>query len=64
MTTVFDAAGKASAKACCVFMRRASADRFESASSAEKHSPSQGVAFGRPEKPDSYWSAPQTRKAQ
>jgi DNA invertase Pin-like site-specific DNA recombinase len=26
--------------------------------------PFQGVAFGRPEKPDTYWSAPQARKAQ
>src|SRR5947199_1372523 len=33
MTTVFDAAGEGSAKACWVLMPRAKADRFESASS-------------------------------
>jgi hypothetical protein len=45
MTTVFDAAGEGSAKACWVLMRRARADKLESASSAAKPSPFQGVAF-------------------
>src|SRR5437870_8102965 len=58
MTTVFDAAGKGSAKACWALMRRARADKFESASSAAKPPPFQEVAFCRPEKPDTYWSAP------
>src|SRR5258708_15729714 len=57
MTTVFDAAGEGSAKACWVLMRRARADRFESASSAAIPSSFQRVAFRRPEKPDMYWSA-------
>src|SRR5438132_2161741 len=58
MTTVFDAAGKGSAKACWALMRRARADKFESASSAAKPPPFQEVAFCSPEKPDTYWSAP------
>src|SRR5467141_2374459 len=58
MTTVFDAAGEGSAKACWVLMRRARADKFESASSAAKPSPFQGLAVCTPEKPDTYWSAP------
>jgi hypothetical protein len=58
MTTVFDAAGKGSAKACWVLMRRARADRFESASAAAKPSPFQGVVFRKTKKPDMYWSAP------
>src|SRR6266566_7484241 len=57
MTTVFDAAGEGSAKACWALMRRAREDKHESASSAAKPSPSQGLAFCRPEKPDTYWSA-------
>src|SRR5260370_32816751 len=57
MTTVFDAAGEGGAKACWVPMRRARADRFESASSAAIPSSFQRVAFRRPEKPDMYWSA-------
>ena len=36
MTTVFDAAGEGSAKACWVLIRRARADKFESASAAVK----------------------------
>src|SRR6266481_7120859 len=58
MTTVFDAAGKGSAKACWALMRRARADRFESASSAAKHSMFQGGASRKIKKPDMYWSAP------
>ena len=58
MTTLFDAAGKGSAKACWALMRRARADRFESASSAAKSSPFQWVAFCRPKNPGKYWSAP------
>ena len=58
MTTVFDAAGKGSAKACWALMRRARADRFESASSAAKSSPFQWVASCRPKNPGKYWSAP------
>src|SRR6266851_1115759 len=58
MTTVFDAAGEGSAKACWALMRRARADKFESASSAAKPSPFQGLAVCTPEKPDTYWSAP------
>ena len=54
---MFDAAGEGSAKACWVLMRRARADRFESASSAAIPSSFQRVAFRRPEKPDMYWSA-------
>src|SRR6266550_939767 len=57
MTTVFDAAGEGSAKACWALMRRAREDKHESASSAAKPSPSQGLAFCRTEKPDTYWSA-------
>src|SRR5229473_8535158 len=57
MTTVFDAAGKGSAKACWAFMRRARADRFESASSAAKPSSFQGGASCKIKKPDMYWSA-------
>src|SRR5258708_32858248 len=57
MTTVFDAAGEGSAKACWVLMRRDRADSFESASSAAIPSSFQRVAFRRPEKPDMYWSA-------
>ena len=57
MTTVLDAAGEGSANACWALMRRATADKFESASSAAKPSPVQGVASCRPEKPDTYWSA-------
>src|SRR5882724_10291454 len=58
MTTVFDAAGEGSAKACWALMRRARADKLESASSAAKPLPFQAVALCRPEKPDMYWSAP------
>src|SRR2546422_9564755 len=58
MTTVFDAAGKGSAKACWALMRRARADRFESASSAAKPSMFQGGASRKIKKPDMYWSAP------
>src|SRR5258707_15868305 len=61
MTTVFDAAGKG-AKACWVLMRRARADRFESASAAAKPSPFQGVVFRKTKKPDMYWSAPRGAK--
>src|SRR5260370_7715271 len=57
MTTVFGAAGGGSGKACWVLMRRARADRFESASSAAIPSSFQRVAFRRPEKPDMYWAA-------
>src|SRR5260370_21206900 len=57
MTTVFDAAGEGSAKACWVLMRRARADRFESASAAAIPATFQRVAFRRPEKPDMDWSA-------
>src|SRR6266852_1907292 len=57
MTTVFDAAGKGSAKACRAFMRRARADRFETASSAAKPSLFQGGASCKIKKPDMYWSA-------
>src|SRR6266849_2647658 len=57
MTTVFDAAGKGSAKACWAFMRRARADRFETASSAAKPSLFQGGASCKIKKPDMYWSA-------
>jgi hypothetical protein len=39
-------------------VRRARADKFESASSAAKPSPVQGVASCQLEKPDRYWSAP------
>jgi hypothetical protein len=38
ITTVFDAAGKGSAKACWALMPRARADKFRSASSAAKPS--------------------------
>src|SRR6266404_7024963 len=62
MTTVFDAAGKGSAKACWVLMRRARGDRFESASAAAKPSPFQGVVFRKTKKPDMYWSAPRGAK--
>src|SRR5229473_3479369 len=62
MTTVFDAAGKGSAKACWVLMRRARADRFESASAAAKPSPFHGVVFRNTKKPDMYWSAPRGAK--
>src|ERR1700738_4228170 len=58
MTTVFDAAGKGSAKASWALMRRARADRFESASSAAKPSPFQRDASCKIKKPDMYWSAP------
>src|SRR5438128_5912112 len=58
MTTVFDAAGKGSAKASWALMRRARADRFESASSAAKHSMFQGGASRKIKKPDMYWCAP------
>src|SRR6266446_2047001 len=58
MTTVFDAAGGGSAKACWALMRRAREDKHASASSAAKPSPFQGLALCRPEKPDTYWSAP------
>src|SRR5437899_12981095 len=57
MTTVFDAAGKGSAKACWALMRRARADRFESASSAAKPSLFQRGASCKIKKPDMYWSA-------
>jgi hypothetical protein len=40
---VFDAAGKGSAKACCVLMRRARADKFASASFAAIPSPFQAL---------------------
>src|SRR6266566_1531882 len=62
MTTVFEAAGKGSAKACWVFMRRARADKFASASFAAIPSPVQAVTSCRSEKPDSYWSAPRRAK--
>src|SRR5712691_7785919 len=62
MTTVFDAAGGGSAKACWALMRRARADKHESASAAAKPSPFQEVASCRPEKPDRYWSAPRGAK--
>src|SRR5712675_701853 len=62
MTTVFDAVGKGSAKACWVLMRRAREDRFESASAAAKPSPFQGVVFRKTKKPDMYWSAPRGAK--
>jgi hypothetical protein len=62
MTTVFDAAGEGSAKACWALMRRAKADKFESASSDARPSPFQGVAACRPQKPDRYWSAPRRAK--
>src|SRR5713226_9641083 len=62
MTTVFDAAGKGSAKACWGLMRRARADRFESASAAAKPSPFQGGVFRKTKKPDTYWSAPRGAK--
>src|SRR6516162_8947361 len=42
-------------------MRRAKADRFESASHTAKLSPSQAVVSRMPEKPDKYWSAPGTQ---
>src|ERR1700730_665678 len=58
MTTVFDAAGKGSAKASGALMRRARADRFESASSTAKPSPFQRDASCKIKKPDMYWSAP------
>src|SRR5206468_10798428 len=58
MTTVFDAAGKGSAKACWALMRRARADRFGSASSAAKPSTFQEGASCKIKKPDMYWSAP------
>src|SRR5260370_30901 len=62
MTTVFDDAGEASAKACWVLMRRAKADRFESASAAAKPSPFQRGVFRKTKKPDTYWSAPRGAK--
>src|SRR5271166_2742976 len=62
MTTVFDAGGEGSAKACWALMRRARADRFESANSAAIPSPFQGLVFPRPKKPDRYWSAPRDAK--
>src|SRR5271166_738954 len=62
MTTVFDAGGEGSAKACWALMRRARADRFESANSAAIPSPFQGLVFPRPKKPDRYWSAPREAK--
>src|SRR2546428_12200176 len=58
MTTVFDAAGKGSAKACWALMRRARADRFGSASSAAKPSTFQEGASCKIKKPDMYWSVP------
>jgi hypothetical protein len=48
MTTLFDAAGKGSAKACWALMRRATADKFESASFAANPSPFQEVCFEDP----------------
>src|SRR5271166_1956851 len=62
MTTAFDAAGEGSARACWALMRRARADRFESASSTAKPSPFQMVALPRSKKPDTYWSAPRHAK--
>src|SRR5271166_1379897 len=62
MTTAFDAAGEGSARACWALIRRARADRFESASSTAKPSPFQRVALPRSEKPDTYWSAPRHAK--
>src|SRR6266403_3347318 len=62
MTTVFDAAGKGSAKACWVLLRRARGDGFESASAAAKPSPFQGVVFRKTKNPDMYWSAPRGAK--
>src|SRR5216684_568596 len=43
-------------------MRRARADRFESASAAAKPSPFHGVVFRNTKKPDMYWSAPRGAK--
>src|SRR5215471_868548 len=62
MTTLFEAAGKGSGKACWVLMRRARADKFASASSAAIPSPFQVVTSYRSEKPDRYWSAPRRAK--
>jgi hypothetical protein len=45
ITTVFDGAGKGSAKDCWVLMRRAKADKFESATSAAKTSSAQRLTF-------------------
>jgi hypothetical protein len=47
------------AKACWALMPRTRADKFRSASSAAKLSSFQPDASQRPEKPDTYWSAPQ-----
>src|SRR5829696_3183614 len=48
--------------ACGVLIRRARADKFESASSAAKPSRIQTVAPCQPKKPDTYWSALRGRK--
>src|ERR1700758_5519353 len=63
MTTLFHAAGNGSAKACWARMHQAGADRFESASSAAIHPPSQAVRPWTSTKPDRYWSAPRRAKS-
>src|ERR1700730_13698827 len=62
MTTIFDAAGRGSAKACWVIMWRARADTFASASVAAKALPLQAVVPRGSEKADMYWSAPPAAK--
>src|ERR1700730_17099262 len=58
MTTVFDAAGKGSAKASWALMGRARADTVEPQSAAAKPSPFSRDASCKIKKPDMYWSAP------
>src|SRR3974390_2667022 len=57
ITTVLEAAGNGSAKACWALMRRAKADNFASAIDVSKAAPRQVVTLRKSKKADRYWSA-------
>src|SRR3974377_347507 len=57
ITTVLEAAGNGSAKACWALMREAKAENFSSAIDVSKAAPRQVVTLRKSKKADRYWSA-------